>query len=368
MNTSAFKTVAAAVSLIGLSFGGIVSAQTGQPSASNFDLSQWKITLPMDDDGDDKPDEIDVKEIAKYSHPDYFYLDDDGRMVFTAPNKAITTANSSNTRSELRQMLRGTNTKIKTHDAANNFAVKARKDSDKFGSVGGKMEATLRVDHVAKNAGNPASKPAYSVVVGQIHADKYKSTKSGFGYGNEPIKIFYKKLPGHETGSVFWTYERNLAKDNPERRDIAYPVFGNLWDNPADPGEAGIALGEDFSYTINVHRNVMYVTFSNARHGEVTFVKTLVGQRDANGEVDEKDNRYSYGGDTLYFKAGVYNQCSTKTDGSFWAAACSGTGDWPTDEANGDYTRASFSKLVVRPSNAPDEGSFLAGWACHKAD
>ena len=56
------------------------------------------------------------------------------------------------------------------------------------------MDATLRVDHVA---GNPNKKPAYSVVVGQIHAMKYKNTSSGFGYGNEPLKIYYKKWPGH---------------------------------------------------------------------------------------------------------------------------------------------------------------------------
>ena len=56
------------------------------------------------------------------------------------------------------------------------------------------MDATLRVDHVA---GNPNKKPAYSVVVGQIHAMTYNNTNSGFGYGNEPLKIYYKKWPGH---------------------------------------------------------------------------------------------------------------------------------------------------------------------------
>ncbi|XPF94460.1 polysaccharide lyase family 7 protein [Colwellia sp. RE-S-Sl-9] len=44
-------------------------------------------------------------------------------MVFTTPNKAITKANSINTRSELRQMLRGSNSKIKMSDPATEFAV-----------------------------------------------------------------------------------------------------------------------------------------------------------------------------------------------------------------------------------------------------
>lgn len=321
--------------------------------ARYFDLSHWKITLPIDANKDGKVDEIGVRKLQNYSHPDYFYLDEQKRMVFVSPNKATTTKNSSNARSELRYMLRGKNTRIKTHSAANNFAVEARKDSDKFGSVGGKMEATLGVDHVALNAGDPNKRPAYSVVVGQIHAVKYESTKSGFGFGNEPLKIYYKKWPGHKTGSVFWNYERNLAKDDPERKDISYPVWGNSWENGNDPGEKGIALGEEFSYTVNVHKNTMYLTFENAKQGTINYAINLANNIDAYGKVDPLDNRYSYGGDSLYFKAGAYNQCSTSTKEGFWYAGCGGTGDWETDKANGDYVKVSFSKLIVGRSTPP---------------
>ena len=324
---------------------GVLAAQSASAAPGTvFDLSHWKIDLPLDDNNDGKADVVEVEDIQDYSHPDFFYLDAEGRMVFAAPNRATTTANSSNTRSELRYMLRGSSTRIKTGSAQNNFAVEARKDSDKFGSVGGKMEATLRVDHVAVNAGDPEKKPAFSVVVGQIHATKYDNTSAGFGYGNEPIKIYYKKHPGHETGSLFWTYELNLAKDDPKRRDLAIQVFGNTWENGEDPGEMGIALGEEFSYTINVHRNTMYLAFSNERLGSVSQQISLV--RGFNAE----DNPYSYGGDTLYFKAGAYNQCSTATKPGFWYAGCGGTGDWATDKANGDYTQVSFSRLIVGES------------------
>ncbi|MFM9776457.1 polysaccharide lyase family 7 protein, partial [Streptomyces galilaeus] len=50
--------------------------------ADKFDLSHWKITLPMDQDSNGKIDEIDVEEIQTYAHPDYFYLNDQGGMVF----------------------------------------------------------------------------------------------------------------------------------------------------------------------------------------------------------------------------------------------------------------------------------------------
>ena len=330
--------------------------------ASKFDLSHWNITLPNDENKDGKVDSISVKDLQKYSHPNFFFLDNQNRMVFTAPNKGLTTKNTSNTRSELRYMLRGKNTKIKTHNAANNFALdvfatEAKKRSIKFGSIGGKMDATLNVNHVALNAGNPNKKAAYSAVVGQIHATKYDSTKSGFGYGNEPLKIYYKKWPGHNTGSVFWNYERNLAKKDENRKDITYPVWGYTWENPADPGINGVALGEDFSYTVNVHKNTMHLTFTSPTKTTVTYSINLANNVDAYGRVDPLDNKYSYAGDSLYFKAGVYNQCSSqkgqKKDSSPWVTACSGTGDWEKDRANGDYAQATFSNLVVGPSTAP---------------
>lgn len=346
------RNILAVTFLCAFSFAAQAGEKTPVP-ADKFDLSQWNITLPADKNRDKKPDTVTVKKLKKYSHPDFFYLDDQGRMVFASPNKAATTKNTSNARSELRQMLRGTNTGIKTHSAGNNFAVRARKGSDKYASIGGRLDATLHVDHVARRAGDPDTKAAYSAVVGQIHAVKYKNTKSGFGYGNEPIKIYYKKFPGHENGSVFWNYERNLAKKDPNREDISYPVWGNTWENKNDPGAKGIALGEEFSYTINVHENTMYLTFTSPKHPTVKYKRSLVHNVGADGKVDPLDNKYSYGGDSLYFKAGVYNQCSTKKGGGSWYAGCPGTGDWAVDKANGDYAQATFSKLTVGPSTAP---------------
>ncbi len=323
-----------------------------------FDLGFWKLTLPLDDNQDGKIDEVKVGSISDYSHPDFFYLDEQGYLVFTAPNKAITTANSTNTRSELRQMLRGKNTRIGTHDPKNNFSLKAHRGSRSFALVGGQMEATLKVLHVARNARHGTKKPAYSVVVGQIHAVKDQGVINkgkGFGWGNEPLKIYYKKWPDHETGSVFWTYERNLARDNPDRTDIAYPVWGNTWENPEDPGENGIALGELFNYNVNVHGNIMYLTFRTTDPSKtVTYQIDLSDNVDANGIVDEKDNPKGYSGDAMYFKAGAYNQCSATDDPAMWYTACEGTGDWATDQANGDYASVAFRRIHLSQSVDPN--------------
>ena len=69
-------------------------------------------------------------------------------------------------------MFRGKNTRIGTHDPKNNFALKAHRAARSFADIGGQLEATLKVLHVAKNAKHVNKKAAFSVVVGQIHADK----------------------------------------------------------------------------------------------------------------------------------------------------------------------------------------------------
>lgn len=325
-------------------------AQATPVPADKFDMMNWKITVPEDRDKNGKIDEIEGVAMFSYSNPDYFFLDDDGNMVFQVQNKAITTSGSSNARSELRQMLRGTDLNIGVKDPLNNWTIAANPNADKFGSIGGKLEATLKVNHVATHANQPNKYPAYSVVVGQIHANKDPKmieAKTGFGYGNEPLKIFYKKWPGHENGSVFFNYERNLEKNDPNRTDIAYPVWGNTWENKEDPKDAGLALGEEFSYIVDVEGNIMHLTFTSKNHKTVEYKIDLSKNLKPDGTVDEKDNPRGYTEDSFYFKAGAYGQCSVKDDDGFWSPGCAGTGDFATDVKNGDYNSVTFSKLEL---------------------
>ena len=319
--------------------------------ASKFDLSHWSLTLPVDENGDGGADVVEVPELQTYIHPDYFYLNEDGHMVFTSPNKAATEVTSTNTRSELRYESRGSDMSIEEADPRNNWALAAKEDADQFDAIGGKMEATLHVDHVSLNAGYPDKEPAYSVVIGQIHAYQFESQDHGYGWGNEPLKISYKKWPNHEMGSVYWQYERNLDFDDPDRIDIEYLVWGSSWTNSSDPGENGVALGEKFSYTVNVHEDTMYLTFESDRLGTVRHKINLSDNVDANGVVDAMDHPNGYTGDYLYFKAGSYNQCSTKDAPTFRYPACPGTGDLEKDLADGNYSQVTFSRLVVSDSD-----------------
>lgn len=315
--------------------------------AERFDLEFWNITVPLDENGDQRADVISTQDLASYQHPNFFYLDPEGHLVFATPNKATTTPNSTNTRSELRHMSRGLDASIDTKDPGNNFALSSNPNADTFASVGARLDATLEIDHVARRSTVTHKPPTYSVVIGQIHAVKLNDHPVEYGWGNEPLKISFKKWPDHEYGSVYWAYERNLPKEDPNRTDIAYPVWGNPWDDPADPGEEGLKLGEIMSYTVNVEGDVMSLTFETERHGTKGFQINLANNVDANGQVDAFDNPIGYSGDMLYFKAGAYNQCSSKLQEGSWYPGCLGTGDWATDKANGDYAQVTFHELKV---------------------
>ncbi|GEM78766.1 polysaccharide lyase family 7 protein [Vibrio superstes] len=313
--------------------------------ADKFDMRNWKITIPSDINEDGKVDEIEGVAMMSYSHSDFFFLDKDGNLVFEVQNKAITTKNSKNARSELRQMPRGANfDNILTDGKLNQWALSSHPEADQYSAVGGTLEAALKVNHVSLHAKFPEKYPAHSVVVGQIHAKKHNAlieAKTGYGHGNEPIKIFYKKFPDQEYGSVFWNYERNLAKKDPNRQDIAYPVWGNTWENPAEPGKAGIALGEEFSYRIEVKGTMMHLTFETARHDKVTY------DIDLSKGIDDKDHPTGYAEDDFYFKAGAYGQCSVQESHPVWGPGCEGTGDFATDKKNGDYNSVTFSMLKL---------------------
>lgn len=325
-----------------------------QSPGDNFNLKNWKLTLPTDNDNNGKVDEISRKKLKRYHHPDFFYLDENGDMVFTAPNKATSTANSSNVRSELRQMLKNSNPKSRK----NNFALASNRFASKFGSVGAKLEATLKVNHVALKAYYKNVYPAYSVVVGQVHAGKDRDKilqGDGFGWGNEPLKILYKKHPQHTTGSVFWNYERNLGKENKERVDITYPVWGNTWDNRNDPKDQGISLDEEFSYSVNIYKNIMYLEFTSKNQPTIKYEINLADNVDAYGKIDRKDNPLGYAQEWMYFRVGAYNQCNSNNERSFWNPGCHATGDWKKDFSRGNYAQVTFSELTLSKPSPPSQ-------------
>jgi len=272
----------------------IVLNPSSAPS-ENFDLSTWNLSVPIDS-GDEadyaKATTIKVEELNnEYELADYFWTDtNDGGMVFKDYiDGAKTSENTTCTRTEFREMLRGTDTDIDTKGVnGNNWVFSSVPDAlqSRAGGIDGNMTATLAVNEVTTTG-----KSSYvgRVIIGQIHAAS-----------DEPIRLYYRLLPGHTKGSIYFAHEPSNGND-----EEWYEMIGSR-DSDADEPSDGIALDESFSYEIDVVGNLMTVYIM--RDGEET-----VSQ-----EVDMSNSGYADGyyvdsdGDTqedyMYFKAGVYNQ------------------------------------------------------------
>ncbi|MEO1260144.1 MAG: polysaccharide lyase family 7 protein [Bacteroidota bacterium] len=289
-----------------------------------------------------------VEDLVEFAHEDFFYTVIDGTMrwvVYKTPNSGVTSKNSSNTRTELHEKREWTP------------------------EEGGKLTGTCKVMHVS-TSGDARVAASYSVVVGQIH--------SGEGHENEPCKIFYKKFPGHTKGSVFWNYEINTAgDDNSGRWDYSSAVWGHDMsvvgssptDYPEEPTD-GIELGEAFSYEINVHEGIMYLTFASDGHEPKTFTKNLVqSEYTTRADIPEQtqnlfvaigqdgvERKEAYAGELNYFKQGAYNQTNGKDPESnlVW---CGGAetygGDIAKQYANGSYAEVWFKDATIGAGTAP---------------
>ena len=302
-------------------------------------MDQWKILLGNG---------IHTKDLVNYEAKDFFYVEKEGETnwaVYKTPNSGITSRTSSNTRTELGQ---------KAHWIP---------------ETGGKLTGTLKVKHVS-TSGDARVAASYSVVVGQIHSDE--------GHENEPLKIFYKKFPGHTKGSVFWNYEINTEGDNSKRWDYSTAVWGNdisvvgatPTTYPEEP-ENGIALGEEFSYEVNIYKGIMYLTFTSEGHDTVKFTKNLLKSDFATrSDIPEQilslyastgrdgvERDSAYAGEMQYFKQGAYNQTNGKDPEKniVWSTGSETyNGDIPKQYANGCYAEVWFKNGTVGVSTAPN--------------
>lgn len=257
------------------------------PPGKNFDLLGWYLNTPGDKNRDGISDKFSEIQLAKGASDErYFFTGPDGGMVFVATvSGGKTSANTSFTRSELRGMLRRGDTSIATHTKPepnkNNwvFSSAPARAQKKAGGVDGRLFATLAVDYVTTtgDAGQVGR-----VIVGQIHAKD-----------DEPIRLYYRKLPGNERGSIYAAHEIS------DGDDVWYEMIGSKARSAPDP-QNGIALGQKFSYEILAEANELKVTIFDEQ-----------GDRLAHTTIDMSNSGYDVAGDFMYFKAGVYNQNNT---------------------------------------------------------
>ena len=209
-------------------------------------------------------------------------------MVFLSPNYGTTTSkNTKYVRTELREMLRRGDTRIRPQGVNKNnwvFGSMHFSGKKKAGGVDGDLEATVAVNRVS-TTGN--EKKVGRVIIGQIHAIK-----------DEPIRLYYRKLPNNEKGSVYFAHEINGGDD-------LWTYMVGTRSHTAESPEDGIALNEKFSYKITVVRDQLYVTL--IREGKPNITK----------HVDMSESRYHLSNQYMYFKAGVYNQNNTGSEDDY---------------------------------------------------
>lgn len=274
------------------SSGGSSSGGTLDPSlppSGNFDLGDWYVSVPTDSNGDGKADSIYESELSSgYQNSSYFYTASDGGMVLRCPIDGYkTSTNTSYTRTELREMLRRGNTSISTQGVNENnwvFGSAPSSARNAAGGVDGVLRATLAVNHVTTTGD---SSQVGRVIVGQIHANN-----------DEPLRLYYRKLPGNSKGSIYIAHEPKGGSDT------WYDLIGSRSSSASNPAD-GIALNEKFSYEIEVVGNTLTVTITRPGRADVTQV------------VDMSTSGYDTSDQYHYFKAGVYNQNNTGSDSDY---------------------------------------------------
>jgi hypothetical protein len=175
----------------------------------NFDLSNWKITLPVDANGGLSGNAMEVKNLSTYQNPKYFYTAADGAMTFVAPVNGATTSGSSYARSELREM---------------NGTANAAWDL----KTGGFMSATLEVDAAPNRDGMGGR-----IIVGQIH-----------GQDDELVRLYW------ENGKLYFANDQ-AGSSNKETKFYFVNASGQ---------QPNVSLDERFSYTINAKGDTLEVT------------------------------------------------------------------------------------------------------------
>jgi len=86
--------------------GNVNSLSSSKSPGGNFDLSNWKITLPDSSASEKSPDQLEDGYESSY-----FYTDSDGSMTFYVKGNGGTTSGSSYPRSELRSLCNPDNSK-----------------------------------------------------------------------------------------------------------------------------------------------------------------------------------------------------------------------------------------------------------------
>jgi len=255
------------------------------PNEVGIELIDWYLSIPVDEDNSGTSDNISETELASgYTNSEYFYASSDNGIVMRSPSYGFkTSANTDYVRVELREMLRRGNDTIRTQGVNKNnwvFGAASLQNQLNAGGVDGHLKVTLAVNQVTTTG---QDYQIGRVVIGQIHAND-----------DEPIRLYYRKLPGNAKGAIYFAHESRLKDNNGDNIETYVEMIGSK-SNSANNPENGIALNEKFTYQISVNINLLTVTISREGKSDIVAHYNM-----ANSGYEEEDQYH-------YFKVGVYN-------------------------------------------------------------
>ena len=259
------------------------------PNELGIELIDWYLSIPTDEDNSGTSDSFSETELADgYTNSEFFYASADGGIVMRSPSYGFkTSTNTSYVRVELREMLRRGDSSISTKGVNKNnwvFGSASVSNQADAGGADGELNVTLAVNNVTTTANfvEEQGDRDYQIgrlVIGQIHAND-----------DEPIRLYYRKLPDNELGSIYFAHESRAEGVD----EVYVEMIGSRSSSQSNPTD-GIALDEVFSYRINVAANLL--TVSIIREGKAD----LVADYDMSESLFDEDDQYQY------FKVGVYH-------------------------------------------------------------
>ena len=214
---------------------------------TDIDFSNWKLTLPIDEDENGSPDEYYPSDLVDNGYRSlnpilpYMYDDtSDGSIVFyTFPETSTT--NSSYSRTELREL-------INPNNALDNWTL----------SDGGEMTGRLKVSLISQD--NDSSNDYHKVIVMQIHGIISEDDMNTYNFSstNGPplIKIYWKD-------GYIWCHKKSLVDESTSGEDLVQPYTSsnNFWTDVKN--NLGYVGFEPFNFRITASDAQIEVQLNN---------------------------------------------------------------------------------------------------------
>lgn len=187
---------------------------------AEIDFSNWKVTLPVDENNNGSPDEYYPHELINYGYQTieavkpFMYDDTEDKSIVFYTYPESSTTNSSYSRTELREL-------INPDNARENWTL----------AEGGVMSGRLKVVDVSQN--NESSDDYHKVIVMQIHGiiSIEDMDTHGFSSNNGPplIKIYWKD-------GYIWCHKKSLVDESTSGDDLIRPYSSsnNFWTDDKD--------------------------------------------------------------------------------------------------------------------------------------